>query len=125
MKYILTKPIKINIKVPEGLEPEYEIIGRLIDNIIVMAKNQKTDLTIEGKLYTCEFIIGKKEKYKAELKVGKTLYTLTISHIKALNKKESTRSYAITPKEKLMIKEAEKQAKEQAKNTKKKEVKKK
>ena len=115
MKLTLEKPIKITIDAPSGLEPDFETVGKLIDNIIVMANNQKLSLLEEGKDFSCEFIIGKKSKYRASFRVMKTLYVLTISYLRELNHKEATRSYAITPKEKMMVKEAEKLAKEQVK----------
>lgn len=111
----LEKPVKITIDTPKGLEPEFELVGKLIDNIIVMADNQKTDLTEVGKEFSCEFVIGKKNKYVAKFGVGKTQYNLKIEYIKELTKYESSRSFAIPPKEKAMIKEAEKKAKEQVK----------
>lgn len=112
----LDKPVKIiMVNIPSGCEPDYETVGKLLDNIIVMSVNQKLDLHKEGKLYHCEFVVGKKNKFNADFKIMKTMYLLVISYIKELTKYESTRAFAIPPKEKMLIKEAEKEAKKQLK----------
>lgn len=111
----LAKPVKINIKTPSGLEPDFETIGKLIDNIIILANNQKTDLTEVGKEFSCDFVIGKKNKYVAKFGVGKMQYNLTIEYLKELTKFEASRSFAVPPKEKAMMEEAKKQAMEQVK----------
>lgn len=112
---ILKKPIKITISTPDGLAPEYELIGKLIDNIIVMADSQKLSLDEVGKIYSCEFVVGKKNKYKADFLIEKTMYHLKIGYIKELTKFEASRSFAVPPKEKAMVEEAKKQAMEQVK----------
>lgn len=118
----LDKPVKIiMVGIPSGCEPDYETVGKLIDNIIIMSVNQKLDLHKEGKLYHCEFVVGKKYKFNADFKVMKTMYLLVISYIKELTKFEATRAFAVPPKEKMMIKEAEKEAKKQLKEKKEKE----
>lgn len=111
----LAKPVKINIKVPSGLEPDFETIGKLIDNIIILANKQKTDLTEVGKEFSCDFVVGKKNKYVAKFGVGKSQYNLTIEYIKELTKLEASRAFAVPPKEKAMVEEAKKQAIEQVK----------
>lgn len=111
----LKKPIKITINVPDGLAPEYELIGKLIDNIIVMADSQKLSLDEVGKNYSCEFVVGKKNKYKADFLIEKTMYHLKIGYVKELTKLEASRSFAVPPKEKAMVEEAKKQAMEQVK----------
>lgn len=117
----LAKPVKINIKTPTGLEPDFETIGKVIDNIIILANKQKTDLTEVGKEFSCDFVIGKKNKYVAKFGVGKTQYNLTIEYLKELTKFEASRPFAVPPKEKAMAKEAERLAKEQIKEKEKKE----
>lgn len=111
----LAKPVKINIKVPSGLEPDFETIGKLIDNIIILANKQKTDLTEVGKEFSCDFVIGKKNKYVAKFGVGKLQYNLTIEYIKELTKLEASKAFAVPPKEKAMVEEAKRQAIEQVK----------
>lgn len=115
----LKNPVKIVITAPEDVRPDYETIGKLLDNIIVLASEQKISLEKEDALYHCEFVVGKKNKFAADLKVAKTVYILVISYIKELTKYESTRLFAIPPKEKMKIKEAEALAKEQIKAQKK------
>ena len=111
----LAKPVKINIKVPSGLEPDFETIGKLIDNIIILANKQKTDLTEVGKEFSCDFVIGKKNKYVAKFGVGKSQYNLTIEYLKELTKLEASKAFAVPPKEKAMVEEAKRQAIEQVK----------
>lgn len=120
MKIILEKPIKIILNVPSGLEIDYETIGKLIDNIIILCQQDKKPLddTAIGHNYSCEFVVGKKNKYRAELLIGKGLYTLRISYIKVLTQYEASRAFALPPKEKAMIKEAKKLAKQQLENKK-------
>lgn len=112
----LDKPVKIvMVDMPEGMQPDYETIGKILDNIIIMAYNQKLPLDKEGKLYHCEFVVGKKTKFNADFKIMKTQYLLVISYAKELTKYEASRAFAVTPKEKMLMKEAEQNAKKQAK----------
>ena len=117
----LKKPVKIIIDTPSGYEPDYETIGKLIDNIILMAHEDKKDLECVGKDYSCDFVIGKKNKYIAHFLIKKTEYQLKIGFLKELTKYEATRAFSVPPKEKMMIKEAEKEARKQLEEKKKKD----
>ena len=112
---ILNKPVEIVINTPDTIKPDYETMGKLIDNIVILAKQDEKPLDVVGKEYSIEFVVGKKNKFKATFKCMKTKYSLLVEHIKELTKKEATRPFAVTPKEKILAKEAEERAKEQAK----------
>lgn len=121
IKIALDRPVKIVFKTKEEESFDYETVGKLLDNIIVLCNQDGKPLNEVGKVYYCEFVVGKKVKYGAELKIEKTICVLTVSYKKELTKYESTRAFAIPPKEKMMIKEAEKLAKEQMEEKKKKD----
>ena len=125
IKIALDRPVKIVFKTKEDEKFDYETVGKLLDNMIVLCSQDNLPLNKVGKVYYCEFVVGKKVKYGAELKIEKTMCVLTISYKKELTKYESTRPFAIPPKEKMLIKEAEKMAKEQMEEKKKKDKEKK
>lgn len=110
---------------PDDKKLDFEMMGKILDNILIVAEQDKKPLT-EGKDYTIEFEVGHKEKYKANLHVFKKYIQFTILYDRELTKLEARNSTkrADAPKVKKEIEEIMKKSKEDAikhaqKNTKK------
>ena len=105
---------------------DFEMLGKILDNILIVAEQDKKPLT-EGKDYTIEFSVGNKEKYKANLHVFKKYVQFTVLYERELTKQEIAKGKKFTnqpPKVKKEIEAIVKKSKEDViknvqKNTKK------
>ena len=111
---------------PDDKRLDFEMMGKVLDNILIIAEQDKKPLT-EGKDYTIAFDIGNKEKYKANLHVFKKYVQFTVLYERELTKQEIAKGKKFTsqpPKVKKEIEAIVKKSKEDAikhvqKNTKK------
>lgn len=98
---ILPKPIKITLDVPNNKgEVDYELIGKVFDNILIVATDKGKDIITEGGDYTTRFAIGKTWEYVARLRVLKSYYDLNISYLRDIPKNEAKSIKSILPKDK-------------------------
>jgi hypothetical protein len=102
-----TKPIKITQIANDDTRLEYELVGKVLDNVLILAGDKNYDLNEEGKDYSLDFNVGKKRKYKASLHVFKQYLDFKVIYIDDLTKAEAAKPYGLTPKEKMMMKELE------------------
>lgn len=98
---------------PDDKKLDFEMMGKILDNILILAEQDKKPLT-EGKDYTIEFEVGHKEKYKANLHVFKKYVQFTILYDRELTKLEArnSKNRAETPKVKKEIEGIMKKSKE-------------
>ena len=99
---------------PDDKRLDFEMMGKILDNILIVAEKDKKPLT-EGKDYTIEFEVGHKEKYKANLHVFKKYIQFTILYDRELTKLEARNSTkrADAPKVKKEIEEIVKKSKQE------------
>lgn len=99
---------------PDDKKLDFEMMGKILDNILIVAEKDKKPLT-EGKDYTIEFEVGHKEKYKANLHVFKKYVQFTIFYERELTKLEARNSTkrADAPKVKKEIEEIMKKSKQE------------
>ena len=98
---------------PDDKKLDFEMMGKILDNILIVAEQDKKSLT-EGKDYTIEFEVGHKEKYKANLHVFKKYIQFTILYDRELTKLEArnSKNRAEAPKVKKEIESIVKKSKE-------------
>ena len=102
--------------VPDDKKLDFEMMGKILDNILIVAEEDKKPLT-EGKDYTIEFSVGNKEKYKANIHVFKKYVQFTILYDRELTKQEIAKGKQFTsqpPKVKKEIEAIVKKSKEDA-----------
>lgn len=99
---------------PDDKRLDFEMMGKILDNILIVAEKDKKPLT-EGKDYTIEFEVGHKEKYKANIHVFKKYVQFTILYDRELTKLEARNSTkrADAPKVKKEIEEIMKKSKQE------------
>lgn len=101
---------------PDDKKLDFEMMGKILDNILIVAEQDKKPLT-EGKDYTIEFSVGNKEMYKANLHVFKKYIQFTILYERELTKQEVAKGKKFTnqpPKVKKEIEGIMKKSKEDA-----------
>lgn len=111
---------------PDDKRLDFEMMGKILDNILIVAEQDKKPLT-EGKDYTIELSVGNKEMYKANIHVFKKYIQFTILYDRELTKQEIAKGKKFTnqpPKVKKEIESIMKKSKEDVikhvqKNTKK------
>lgn len=111
---------------PDDKRLDFEMMGKILDNILIVAEQDKKPLT-EGKDYTIELSVGNKEMYKANIHVFKKYIQFTILYDRELTKQEIAKGKKFTnqpPKVKKEIENIMKKSKEDVikhaqKNTKK------
>lgn len=118
---ILPKPLKITLDYTEGKgEIDYELVGKVFDNILIVAMDTGKDIFTEGGDYTTRFAIGKTWEYVARLRILKSYYDLNISYLRDIPKNEAKNIKSILPKDKkkaeAMQKAYQESKKESAKN---------
>lgn len=99
---------------PDNKRLDFEMMGRILDNILIVAEQDKKPLT-EGKDYTIEFSVGNKEMYKANIHVFKKYIQFTILYERELTKQEVAKGKKFTnqpPKVKKEIESIMKKSKE-------------
>lgn len=98
---------------PDDKKLDFEMMGRILDNILIVAEKDKKPLT-EGKDYTIEFEVGHKEKYKANIHVFKKYVQFTVLYDRELTKLEvrNSKNRAEAPKVKKEIEGIMKKSKE-------------
>ena len=72
---------------PDDKKLDFEMMGRVLDNILIVAEQDKKPLT-EGKDYTIEFDAARKAKYSANIHVFKKYIQFTVTYVRDLTKKE-------------------------------------
>lgn len=122
---MLKKPLKITIDNPlKDVPLDYEMAGKILDNMLVMAEEQGVDIEDEKLDKLLTFSIGKINEYKARLRRTKTMYIFDITYLREIPKKEIKRVNGLLPKDKKLAHEldearkkaeAEKKKKEKAK----------
>ena len=98
---------------PDDKKLDFEMMGKVLDNILIVAENDKKFLT-EGKDYTIAFEVGHKDAYKANLHVYKKYIQFTVLWEKELNNLEISNSKKRNdaPKAKKQMEQIVKKAKE-------------
>lgn len=76
---------------PDDKKLDFEMMGRVLDNILIVAEQDNKQLT-EGKDYTIEFDAACKAKYTANLHVFKKYIQFTVTYVRDLTKLESRNS---------------------------------
>ena len=101
---------------PDDKRLDFEMMGKVLDNILILAEQDKKPLT-EGKDYTIGFDVGNKEKYKANIHVFKKYIQFTVLYERELTKQEAARGKGFTsqpPKVKKEIEAIVKKSKQEA-----------
>lgn len=101
---------------PDDKRLDFEMMGKVLDNILILAEEDKKPLT-EGKDYTIGFDVGNKEKYKANLHVFKKYIQFTVIYERELTKQEVAKGKKFTsqpPKVKKEIEAIVKKSKQEA-----------
>ena len=107
---------KFNQVGPDDKRLDFEMMGKVLDNILIVAEQDKKPLT-EGKDYTIEFSVGNKEMYEANIHVFKKYVQFTILYKRELTKQEIAKGKMFTekpPKVKKEIEEIVRKSKEDA-----------
>lgn len=119
MEIKLDRPIKITQKVPDDKLMDYETIGKVIDNMIIMAGDAKKPLDKVGAEYKITFDVGCINNYSATMTILKTYVTLTISYLDTnsaeVSKRKSSKRRTLTPKERKVLKDYNAQRKKEMK----------
>ena len=101
---------------PDDKRLDFEMMGKILDNILIVAEQDKKPLT-EGKDYTIELSVGNKEMYKANIHVFKKYIQFTILYDRELTKQEIAKGKKFTsqpPKVKKEIAAIVKKSKQEA-----------
>ena len=105
---LLQKPVKINIVNTDGKTAvDYELAGKILDNMILEAQEHKSDLVTEGGDFTIGFSIGKKYEYSANLRILKSYITFDIKYLRDIPKSDVKKIKGMLPKDKKLVEEAE------------------
>lgn len=112
---MLNKPVKITVKNPlADVNIDYELVGKILDNFIIMAEERKEGTKIDDINFDCTitFSIGKINEYAARLRCSKTFYIFDIRYLREIPKKEIKTAYPTLPKDRKKLEEAKRQAEE-------------
>ena len=113
---ILKKPVKIGINNPKKDVPlDYEMAGKVLDNVIVMAENQGFDITDPKFDKFLTISIGKKHEYGVRLWQTKTAYMFEIGYIRELPAADIPNKNKVLPKDKKRIDEIKAEEKKRKK----------
>lgn len=113
---ILQKPIKIYINNPKKEVPlDYELAGKILDNVLVMAENQGFDITDLKFDRSITFSIGRSFEYNARLWQTKTAYMFEIGYMREIPKAEQVTKNKVLPKDKKRIDEIKAEEKKRKK----------
>lgn len=103
---ILQKPVKITLRNPiKDVPLDYEMAGKVLDNVIVMAENQGFDITDPKFDKFLTISIGKSHEYGVRLWQTKTAYMFEIGYIRELQADEIPKKNKVLPKDKKRIDE--------------------
>lgn len=113
---MLQKPIKIHINNPKKEVPlDYELAGKILDNVLVMAENQGFDITDLKFDKSITFSIGRGFEYNARLWQTKTAYMFEIGYMREIPKAEQVTKNKVLPKDKKRIDEMKAEEKKRKK----------
>lgn len=113
---ILQKPIKIAINNPKKDVPlDYEMAGKVLDNVIVMAENQGFDITEPSFDKFLTISIGKSHEYGVRLWQTKLAYMFEIGYIREIPEEEQAKKNKVLPKDKKRIDEIKAEEKKRKK----------
>lgn len=114
---MLKKPVKFVLNNPiKDVPLDYEMAGKVLDNLIVMAENQGCDIEDPSFDKFLTFSIGKEHEYGARLWHTKIQYTLEIGYMRRLPTAEQPKMAKILPKDRKRLDaiKAEEKAKKKA-----------
>lgn len=113
---ILKKPIKIALRNPiKDVPLDYELAGKVLDNVIVMAENQGFDITDPKFDKFLTISIGKKHEYGVRLWQTKTAYMFEIGYIREIPAAEIPAKNKVLPKDKKRMDEIKAEEKKRKK----------
>ena len=113
---ILQKPVKIAINNPiKDVVLDYELAGKVLDNIIVMAENQGFDITEQSFDKFLTISIGKSHEYGVRLWQTKTAYMFEIGYIREIPPEEIPKKNKMLPKDKKRVDELKAEEKKRKK----------
>lgn len=113
---LLKKPIKIHINNPiKDVPLDYELAGKVLDNVIVMAENQGFDITDPKFDKFLTISIGKAHEYGVRLWQTKTAYMFEIGYMREIPKEEQAKKNKILPKDKKRVDEIKAEEKKRKK----------
>lgn len=113
---ILQKPVKIYLNNPiKDVPLDYELAGKVLDNVIVMAENQGFDITDPKFDKFLTISIGKAHEYGVRLWQTKTAYMFEIGYMRQIPKEEQAKKNKILPKDKKRVDEIKAEEKKRKK----------
>ena len=113
---MLQKPIKIAINNPiKDVPLDYEMAGKVLDNVLVMAENQGFDITDLKFDKFLTISIGKKHEYGVRLWQTKTAYMFEIGYMREIPDEEIPKGNKALPKDKKRIDEIKAEEKKRKK----------
>ena len=113
---MLKKPVQITINNPKKDVPlDYELAGKVLDNVIVMAENQGFDITDPKFDKFLTISIGKKHEYGVRLWQTKIAYMFEIGYIREIPAAEITKGNKVLPKDRKRIDEIKAEEKKRKK----------
>lgn len=119
---ILQKFVKILINNPRKDVPlDYEMAGKILDNLLIMAENQGFDINDPKFDKTLTFAVGKVHEYMARLWQTKTAFMFEIGYLREIPKDEQIKKPKELPKDKKFYDDLKAQEKKRQAELKKKE----
>lgn len=113
---LLKKPIKIHINNPiKDVPLDYELAGKVLDNVIVMAENQGFDITDLKFDKFLTISIGREHEYGVRLWQTKTSYMFEIGYMRQIPKEEQAKKNKMLPKDKKRVDEIKAEEKKRKK----------
>lgn len=113
---ILQKPVKIYLNNPIKSVPlDYEMAGKVLDNVIVMAENQGFDITDPKFDKFLTISIGRAHEYGVRLWQTKSAYMFEIGYMRQIPIEEQAKKNKMLPKDKKRVDEIKAEEKKRKK----------